>query len=88
MISSIFIDRPRFAVVISIIITIAGLVSLTRLPVAQFPEIVPPSVRVTAFYPGAGAEVVEQTVAQPIEQQVIGVEDMIYLKSTSGADGS
>ena len=62
--------------------------SLGRLPVAQFPEIVPPQVKVTAFYPGAGAEVVEETVAQPIEQQVIGVEDMIYMKSTSGADGS
>ena len=88
MISSTFIDRPRLAIVISIVITIAGLVSLGRLPVAQFPEIVPPQVKVTAFYPGAGAEVVEQTVAQPIEQQVIGVEDMIYMKSTSGADGS
>ncbi|MEM6678429.1 MAG: efflux RND transporter permease subunit, partial [Pseudomonadota bacterium] len=88
MLSSIFIDRPRLALVISIVITIAGLVALTRLPVAQFPEIVPPSVKVTAFYPGADAEVVEATVAQPIEQQVVGVEDMIYMKSTSGADGS
>ncbi len=88
MFSSTFIDRPRLALVISIVITIAGLVALGRLPVAQFPEIVPPTVNVTAFYPGAGAEVVEQTVAQPIEQQVVGVEDMIYMKSTSGADGS
>ncbi|MEL6766244.1 MAG: efflux RND transporter permease subunit [Pseudomonadota bacterium] len=88
MISAVFIDRPRLALVISIVITIAGLVALFRLPVAQFPEIVPPAVQVKAFYPGAGAEVVEQTVAQPIEQQVIGVEDMIYMKSTSGADGS
>ncbi len=88
MISSVFIDRPRLAIVISIVITVAGLVSLARLPVAQFPEVVPPQVKVTAFYPGAGAEVVEETVAQPIEQQVIGVEDMIYMKSTSGADGS
>ncbi len=88
MLSSVFIERPRLALVISIVITIAGLVALGRLPVAQFPEIVPPTVKVTAFYPGAGSEVVEQTVAQPIEQQVIGVEDMIYMKSTSGADGS
>lgn len=83
-----FIDRPRLAIVISIVITIAGLVSLDRLPVAQFPEVVPPQVRVTAFYPGASAQVVEETIAQPLEQQVIGVEDMIYMKSTSGADGS
>ena len=88
MISSVFIDRPRLALVISIVITIAGLIALDRLAVAQFPEIVPPSVKVQAAYPGAGAEVVEQTVAQAIEQQVIGVEDMIYMKSTSGADGS
>ena len=88
MISSIFIDRPRFALVISIVITIAGLLALSRLPVAQFPDIVPPQVQVTAFYPGASAEVVESTVAQPIDQAVIGVENMIYMKSTSGADGS
>ena len=88
MISSLFIARPRFAAVISIVITIAGLVALNGLPVAQFPEILPPQVRVQAFFPGADAEVVEQTVAQPIEQQVIGVDDMIYMESLSGADGS
>jgi len=88
MISGVFIDRPRLAAVISIVLTIAGLIALTRLPVAQFPEIVPPQVTVTANFPGAGAEVVESTVAQPIEQQVIGVDDMIYMSSTSGSDGS
>ena len=88
MISEIFIDRPRFAAVISIVLTLAGLIALTRLPVAQFPDIVPPQISVTASYPGAGADVVEATVAQPIESQVVGVDDMLYMKSTSGADGS
>ncbi len=67
MLSDIFIARPRFAFVISIVITIAGLVALTQLPIAQFPDIVPPQISVTANYPGASAEVVESTVAQPIE---------------------
>jgi hydrophobe/amphiphile efflux-1 (HAE1) family protein len=88
MISAIFVDRPRLAVVIAIVITIAGLVSLTRIPVAQFPDIVPPQVQVTAVYPGASAGVVESSVAQPIEAQVVGVDKMIYMKSTSGNDGS
>jgi len=88
MFAKTFIDRPRLAAVISIVLTIAGLVALTRLPVEQFPDIVPPQVEVAATYPGAGAEVVETTVAQAIENRVIGVEDMIYMKSTSGADGS
>ncbi|MDQ0318379.1 hydrophobe/amphiphile efflux-1 (HAE1) family protein [Pararhizobium capsulatum DSM 1112] len=88
MISEIFIDRPRFAAVISIVLTLAGLIALTRLPVSQFPDIVPPQISVTASYPGAGADVVEATVAQPIESQIVGVDDMLYMKSTSGADGS
>ncbi|MBB96915.1 MAG: hydrophobe/amphiphile efflux-1 family RND transporter [Rhodobacteraceae bacterium] len=88
MISKVFIHRPRMALVISIVITLAGLISLMALPIAQFPDIVPPQVQVTANYPGAGAEVVESTVAQPIEAQVVGVSDMLYMKSTSGANGS
>src|SRR6202045_3142766 len=88
MISAIFVDRPRLAVVIAVVITIAGLLALTRIPVAQFPDIVPPQVQVSATFPGASAEVVETSIAQPIEAQVVGVDKMIYMKSTSGNDGS
>jgi hydrophobe/amphiphile efflux-1 (HAE1) family protein len=88
MISSLFIDRPRFAIVIAIVIALAGLLALTAIPVAQLPDIVPPQVVVSANYPGASAEVLEATVAQPIESKVVGVDKMIYMKSTSGSDGS
>jgi hydrophobe/amphiphile efflux-1 (HAE1) family protein len=88
MISAIFVDRPRLAVVIAFVITIAGALALMRIPVAQFPDIVPPQVQVSANYPGASAAVVEASVAQPIEAQVVGVDKMIYMKSTSGNDGS
>src|SRR5438094_971059 len=71
MISDLFIDRPRLAFVISIVITLAGIIAMTEIPVAQFPDIVPPQVSLTTLYPGADAEVVEATVAQPIEQQII-----------------
>ncbi|MEO0990533.1 MAG: efflux RND transporter permease subunit, partial [Pseudomonadota bacterium] len=88
MISQVFISRPRLALVISIVLTLAGAISMTRMAVEQLPDVVPPQVSVSAFYPGASADVVEATVAQPIEQQVVGVSDMLYMKSTSGADGS
>ncbi|WP_334407869.1 efflux RND transporter permease subunit [Bradyrhizobium sp. AZCC 2289] len=88
MISSVFVDRPRLAIVIAFVMTIAGLLALTQIPVAQFPDIVPPQVTVTATYPGASASVVEASVAQPLEAQVIGVDKMLYMKSTSGDDGS
>jgi len=88
MLADTFIKRPRFAGVISIVLFLAGLIALTRMPVEQFPDIVPPQVSVTASYPGAGAEVVERTVAQVIEDQIVGVDDMIYMSSTSGADGT
>ena len=88
MLSSIFIDRPRLAIVIAIVISLAGALALMSIPVAQLPDIVPPQVSVTAPYPGASAEVVEATVAQPLESKVLGVDKMIYMKSTSGNDGS
>jgi hydrophobe/amphiphile efflux-1 (HAE1) family protein len=88
MISSVFVDRPRLAIVIALVMTIAGLLALTQIPVAQFPDIVPPQVTVTATFPGASASVVETSVAQPLEAQVIGVDKMLYMKSTSGNDGS
>jgi hydrophobe/amphiphile efflux-1 (HAE1) family protein len=88
MLSSVFVDRPRLAVVIAVLITIAGLLSLLSIPVAQYPDVVPPQVSVTTTYPGASAGVVEATVAQPIEAQVVGVDKMIYMKSVSGDDGS
>jgi hydrophobe/amphiphile efflux-1 (HAE1) family protein len=88
VISSVFIDRPRLAIVIAIIITIAGALAMMAIPVAQFPNIVPPQVTVTTNYPGASAAVVESSVAQPLEAQVVGVDKSLYMKSTSGNDGS
>ena len=88
MISTTFINRPRLASVISIVITIAGLIAITVIPVAQFPDIVPPQVSVQAVYPGANAAAVEASVAQVIESSVNGVDKAIYMKSNSGSDGS
>lgn len=88
MIADVFIKRPRLAIVVSIVITIAGALSAFMLPIEQFPNITPPQVSVSATYPGANAEVIESSVAQQIESAVNGVEDMLYMSSTSSDDGS
>src|ERR1700756_5485586 len=88
MISRFFIDRPIFAAVLSIVITLTGAIALLWLPIAQYPPITPPAVAVTINYPGASAQVVADTVAAPIEQQVNGVEGMLYMSSQMGNDGS
>ncbi|HYE93231.1 MAG TPA: efflux RND transporter permease subunit, partial [Terriglobales bacterium] len=87
MFSRFFIDRPIFAAVLSIFIVLGGLAAMRVLPVAQYPEVTPPVVTVTAVYPGASAQVLESTVAAPIENAINGVEDMIYMNSTSSANG-
>ena len=87
MISSLFISRPRFAMVISIIIAIAGLISIRLLPVQQYPEISPPTVNLSAFYPGASADVIADVVGGPLEEAINGVDDMMYMSSTSSNSG-
>ncbi|MBY0525511.1 MAG: efflux RND transporter permease subunit [Gemmataceae bacterium] len=88
MFSTFFIDRPIFAAVLSIIITLAGAVSVSSLPIAQYPEITPPTVEVSAIYPGANSQVVADTVAAPLEQEVNGVEGMMYMSSQCANDGT
>ena len=88
MFSKFFIERPIFATVLALLIVVAGLVTLNMLPVAQYPDITPPTVQVNATYPGANAETVAQTVGIPIEQQVNGVDGMLYMSSTSSASGA
>jgi multidrug efflux pump subunit AcrB len=87
MLSRFFIERPIFAAVMSIIVVLAGLVSLKILPIAQYPEIAPPVVSITATYPGASAETLAKTVAAPIEEQLSGVEDLLYFNSSSSSNG-
>src|SRR5512134_3941984 len=87
MFSRFFIDRPIFAAVISLFLVLAGLAAMRNLPIAQYPEIAPPVVTVQAIYPGASAQVLEQTVAAPLENAINGVEGMMYMSSTSAANG-
>src|SRR4030088_971311 len=88
MLARFFIDRPVLAWVISLVIILLGAIAAALLPIAEYPEITPPNVQVTAKYPGANAQVVADTVAAPIEQQVVGVEGMLYMSSQSNNDGS
>lgn len=86
--SRFFVDRPIFASVLSIIIFVVGLISIPLLPVSEYPEVVPPSVLVSASYPGANPKTISETVATPLEEAINGVENMIYMKSVAGSDGS
>src|SRR3989440_836809 len=88
MFSRFFIDRPIFGTVISVVITLAGAVAVFTLPIAQYPEVTPPTVLVSAIYPGANAQTVRDTVAAPIEEQVSGVEGMMYMSSRCTNDGA
>jgi len=83
-----FIHRPVFAIVLSLVIIIAGAMSLMTLPVAQYPQISPPTVQVVLVYPGASAETVEQSIAVPVEAQINGAENLLYFSSKSNSDGS
>src|SRR5262252_103841 len=83
-----FIDRPVLAMVIAIVITMLGLIALPTLPIAQYPNVVPPLVAIACTYRGANAQDVEKTVAVPIEQQLVGIDDLIYINSSSANDGT
>ena len=83
MAKNLFIDRPKFAIVISLVIILAGIISMFSLPLEEYPMITPPQVTVSANYPGASSDVIEQTIAAPVEAQLNGVENMIYMTSTS-----
>ena len=86
--STFFIDRPRFAAVLSFLVFLIGLLALFRLPIAEYPEVTPPQVVVRAVFPGANPRVIAETVATPLEEQINGVENMLYMSSQSTADGS
>ncbi len=86
--SKVFVDRPILAAVLSLLVLIAGAIAIPNLPISEYPDVVPPSVQVTAIYPGANPKTIAETVAAPIEEAVNGVEGMIYMKSTAGSDGT
>src|SRR5437868_10986319 len=86
--SKFFIDRPIFAAVLSIVILVAGLISMPLLPISEYPEVVPPTVVVKATYPGANPKVIAETVATPLEEQINGVEGMLYTSSQATSDGT
>src|SRR5262245_58640949 len=88
MFARFFIERPVFATVLSAVIVVIGAVAFVGLPVAQYPEIAPPTIQSTTMYPGASAKVVVETVATPLEVEINGVEHMLYMKSSTGNDGS
>src|SRR6201998_4701238 len=86
--SRFFVDRPIFAGVISVAIFLAGLIAMTQLPISEYPEVVPPSIVVKAQFPGANPNVIAQTVATPLEEQINGTENMLYMFSQAASDGT